>query len=75
MNYRSLIKLSSVFVILSAHLMLAGKLPIIQDASWRYEDKGITSPVHKKYVKQIVWSKKAIDFNQQEKAVLETDLS
>ena len=72
MNYRSLIKLSSVFVILSAHLMLAAKLPIIQDASWHYEDKGITSPVHKKHVKQIVWSKKAIEFDNQEKAVLET---
>ena len=46
------------------------QLLIAQD--WHYPDQGITSPVHKKYVKQIVWSKSVISFNDVANAVLET---
>jgi len=73
MNFRSLSKSLYVFaVVLFAHLLLTPESAIAQEVSWHSKDMGFTSPVHKKYVKQIVWSKSIISFNEQESAVLET---
>lgn len=71
MNFRT--QITHIFLFfLFANLLLAAEQPNFQDVSWHYTDLGITSPVHKKHIKQIVWSKSVIAFDNVENAVLET---
>lgn len=43
-----------------------------QQVSWYTKDFGFTSPEHKKYVKQIIWSKAEIPYNKVADSKLET---
>lgn len=67
MNYKSKIMLFTLFLLYGFTQML-----FAQEVSWYSKDMGFTSSVHKKYVKQIIWSKSIINFNEQESARLET---
>ena len=66
MNYRSKIMLIILFLIYGFTQLLSA-----QEVSWYSKDQGFTSPVHKKYVKQIKWSKSVIAYNDVANAVLE----
>ena len=76
MNYRLMRKILNVFaVVLAVQLLFTFGLVNAQEVSWYTKDQGFTSSVHKKYVKQIVWSKSVISSDKQESAVLETRFS
>ena len=60
----------NIFILLYAQISVSAKQT--QEVSWYSKDQGFTSPVHKKHVKQIVWSKSVIAFNNVANAVLET---
>jgi len=73
MYYKPLTKsLYVLAVVLFAQVLLTAELTNAQEVSWSSKDMGFTSSVHKKYVKQVIWSKSIISFNQQESAVLKT---
>jgi hypothetical protein len=67
MNYRLNVMFLTLFLIYGFTQLL-----FAQEVSWYSKDMGFTSSVHKKYVKQIIWSKSIINFNAQESAKLET---
>lgn len=67
MNYRSKVILFTLIPFYGFTQLL-----FAQEVSWYSKDMGFTSPVHKKYAKQIIWSKSIINFNEQESAKLET---
>lgn len=53
-------------------LLFVTQISIAQKVSWYSKDKGITSPEHKKYVKQVIWSKSVIVWDNVANSVLET---
>ena len=67
MNHFSKLMLITLFLIYGYTQLLSA-----QEVSWYSKDQGFTSQVHKKHVKQIVWSKSVIAFNNVANAVLET---
>lgn len=67
MSYQSKIMFITLFLIYGFTQLLSA-----QELSWYSKDQGFTSPVHKKNVKKIVWSKSVIAFNDVANAVLET---
>ena len=69
MNYRSKnFLINGLVLVLLLPLMLNAQ----KDVSWYSKDKGFTSPEHKKYVKQMVWSKSEIPWNNVANSILET---
>ncbi len=57
-----------VFAVLTA---LAAQALNAQQVSWYSKDFGITSPEHKKYMKQIIWSKAEIPYNDVANSILQ----
>ena len=69
MNYKSKkFLINGLVLILLLPMMLAAQ----QKARWHAKDQGITSPEHKKFVKQIVWSKSEIAWRDMANSILET---
>jgi len=59
-------------VLIFALIVLLSQESKAQQVSWYSTDQGFTSTVHKEHVKEVIWSKAVISYNDVENAVLES---